>query len=150
MLVGHFELSSLLAVPPPGPTKPKRCPARYAGDPNKAQGGAERRKRSEARSGTLGIAMERNGTRGAGDRNRALRRPVTGSSAHSVGWQFINVNPGFRSPTALASPWALFESPALRAWGYAMAAEKLKSGSRLLARADISRPFEADITLRNL
>jgi hypothetical protein len=50
-------------------------------------------KRSEARSGTLGIAIEINGTRGAGDRNRALTPTARESSAHLVGFRLSYRDP---------------------------------------------------------
>ena len=51
-----------------------RRQARNAGESNKAQGEAQRRKRSEARSGTLGIAHTIKEARGAGARR--LPNPV--------------------------------------------------------------------------
>jgi len=82
-----------------------------AGDPNKA-----RVKRSaEAERGVQrnpGIRSEKNRTRGAGDRNRALEEARCGVERPTP-WAsgFLLANPGLRSPTTLASPMGFIRPP---------------------------------------
>ena len=89
-----------------------RRQARNAGESNKAQGEAQRRKRSEARSGTLGIVHTIKEARGAGARRlpTPVDHPLRG---FLLSWSLPRVPPRKQRS---ASPWALFESPAFAGW----------------------------------